>query len=44
MAVGIYEHVGVTSWDKLYKSWMFFEKILRGPALTKFINDKLSFK
>ena len=44
MSVGIYEHLGIASWGKLDKSWMFFDKVIMGPALTKFINAKLSFK
>ena len=38
MSVDISEHPGIISWDNIDKRWIYFEKFLRGPALTKFIN------
>ena len=44
MMVGIFEHLGVTTWKSIYHRWICFEKVLKGPALKKIRKDVLTCK
>ena len=38
---GISEHPGTSFWDNIDKRWVYFDKVLRGTALTRFRNKVL---
>ena len=44
ITIGVFEHLGIITCRIIYQSWMYAEQVLKGPALTKFSNDVLSWK
>ena len=42
MTVIVFDHLGITEWKGIDRSWMFFDQVLKGPAFTKSMNTMLA--
>ena len=42
MTVRIFEHIDIASWRGIDQMWMFFEQVLKEPALTNSSNTVIS--
>ena len=40
----VYKHLVITTWKGIYQSWMYVEKVMKGPALNKLRKPWLSWK
>ena len=40
----IFEHLGTTTWIGIHQRWMFIDKVMKGPALTKSRNAVITCK